>query len=105
MGGAEIDFARDQPVAGNLEVRWIHGSRSARDNTDPKIQVHAYDEHTYILRQNKAVHYEGPFMYLFCGNDRALLLDTGATVDSARFPLPLFQYLISERAGAADEPY
>ncbi len=87
MGSAQIDFPRDQPVAGNLEVRWIHGSRSARHNTDPKIQVHAYDEHTYILRQNKAVHYEGPFMYLFCGNDRALLLDTGATADSARFPL------------------
>lgn len=87
MGAAPIDFARDKPVAGNLDVQWIHGSRSARDNTDPKIQVHAYDEHTYILRQNKAVHYEGPFMYLFGGNDRALLLDTGATAESARFPL------------------
>jgi hydroxyacylglutathione hydrolase len=82
-----IDFASGAPVAGNLDVRWIHGSRSARRNTDPKIQVHAYDPHTFVLRQSKAVHYEAPFLYLFCGNDRALLLDTGATGDPAAFPL------------------
>jgi lysophospholipase L1-like esterase len=45
------------------------------------------DRHTFVLRQNKAVHYEAPFLYLFCGNDRALLLDTGATADPGRFPL------------------
>jgi hydroxyacylglutathione hydrolase len=33
------------------------------------------------------VNYEAPFLYLFCGNDRALLLDTGATEDPASFPL------------------
>ena len=38
--------------AGNLDVSWIHGSEAAKYNTDPGIQVHAYDEHTYILRQN-----------------------------------------------------
>ena len=41
----------------NLNVAWIHGSQAAKYNTDPDIQVHACDEHTYILRQNKAVHY------------------------------------------------
>ncbi len=82
-----VDFVSGAPVAGDLEVRWIHGSRSARRNTDPKIQVHAYDAHTFVLRQSKAVHYEAPFLYLFCGNDRALLLDTGATADPAAFPL------------------
>jgi hydroxyacylglutathione hydrolase len=40
-----------------------------------------------VLRQSKAVHYEAPFLFLFCGNDRALLLDTGATADPAAFPL------------------
>ena len=39
----------------NLDVAWIHGSQAAKYNTDPDIQVHACDEHTYILRQNKAV--------------------------------------------------
>ena len=73
--------------AANLDVSWIHGSEAAKYNTDPDIQVHAYDEHTYILRQNMAVHYEAPFMFLLFGGSRALLLDTGATSDSRFFPL------------------
>ena len=71
----------------NLNVAWIHGSEAAKYNTDPDIQVHACDEHTYILRQNKAVHYEAPFMFLLFGRARALLLDTGATASSQFFPL------------------
>ncbi len=51
------------------------------------MQVHAVDERTYVLRQNKTVHFEGPFLYLFLGDERALLLDTGATADAERFPL------------------
>jgi glyoxylase-like metal-dependent hydrolase (beta-lactamase superfamily II) len=87
MGEALIDFTSGTPVAGDLDVRWQHGSVSSAHNTDPPIQVHAYDEHTFILRQNKAVHYEAPFMFLLCGNERALLLDTGATEDAQTFPL------------------
>jgi len=75
------------PGAGDLDVRWIHGSESAKHNTDPDIQVHRYDEHTYVLRQNKAINYEAPFMFLMFGNARALLLDTGATASPAYFPL------------------
>lgn len=81
-----VDFTA--PVAGrSLDVRWIHGSESAKHNTDPEIQVHHYDEHTVILRQNKAVNYEAPFLFLLFGNDRAVLLDTGATTEPAYFPL------------------
>ncbi|MFD8782070.1 MBL fold metallo-hydrolase [Kitasatospora sp. NPDC059599] len=75
------------PVARPLEARWIHGSPSAKHNTDPELQVHAYDEHTVILRQNKAIHYEAPFLYLLFGADRALLLDTGATAEPEFLPL------------------
>jgi hydroxyacylglutathione hydrolase len=70
-----------------LEVRWIHGSESAKHNTDPDIQVHRYDEHTAILRQNKAVDYEAPFMFLLFGDARAVLIDTGATESRDFFPL------------------
>jgi len=83
---SHVDFAVG-PVDGSLDVRWIHGAPSRRRRTDPPIQVHAFDEHTYVLRQSKAVHYEAPFMYLLMGNERALLLDTGATADSESFPL------------------
>jgi glyoxylase-like metal-dependent hydrolase (beta-lactamase superfamily II) len=71
----------------NLDVEWIHGSEAAKYNADPDIQVHACDEHSYVLRQNMAVHYEAPFMFLLFGGSRALLLDTGATENPQFFPL------------------
>ncbi|MFJ9445423.1 MBL fold metallo-hydrolase [Kitasatospora sp. NPDC101235] len=79
--------AAGTPIARPLDVRWIHGSPSAKHNTDPDIQVHEYDEHTVILRQNKAVHYEAPFLFLLFGTERAVLIDTGATAEAAYFPL------------------
>jgi hypothetical protein len=75
-----MDFP-DGGAALDLDVAWIHGSAAAKYNTDPDVQVHACDEHTYILRQNKAVHYEAPFMFLLFGASRAVLLDTGATAN------------------------
>ena len=83
---ANIDFADGAGVP-NMDVAWIHGSEAAKYNTDPDIQVHACDEHTYILRQNKAVHYEAPFMFLLFGAAKAVLLDTGATANPGFFPL------------------
>jgi len=85
MTTTRIDFS--PPAPGTMDVRWIHGSPSAKHNTDPDIQVHAYNEHTFILRQNKAVDYEAPFLFLLFGNDRVVLLDTGATAAAEHFPL------------------
>jgi hydroxyacylglutathione hydrolase len=81
-----IDFGAG-PVEGSLDVRWIHGGPVPKRCADPPIQVHRYDPHTVLMRQSKAVHYEAPFLFLLFGNERALLLDTGATADPARFPL------------------
>ncbi|MFR9780599.1 MBL fold metallo-hydrolase [Micromonospora sp. MS34] len=82
-----IDFTAGAPVAGSLDVAWIHGVPSKRSAPEAPIQVHWYDEHTAILRQSKAVNYEAPFLYLLFGNGRALLLDTGATANPQLFPL------------------
>jgi hydroxyacylglutathione hydrolase len=82
-----IDFTAEHPQPGDLDVRWIHGSSSAKHNTDPDIQAHWYDEHTVILRQNKAIDYEAPFMFLIFGNAKVVLIDTGATESAEYFPL------------------
>ena len=83
-----VDFVTGAPTSsGSLDVRWRHGVRPRSGDTEPKIQVHRYDEHTFVLRQGKTVSYEAPFLYLFFGNARALLLDTGATDDPARCPV------------------
>jgi glyoxylase-like metal-dependent hydrolase (beta-lactamase superfamily II) len=42
---------------------------------------------TITLRQPLALSHEAPFMHLLLGRERALLLDTGAVRDAARFPL------------------
>ena len=66
---------------------WIHGSLNCNENADPPVQVVRYNGNTFILRQNKCIHYEAPFIYLFLGNKKALLMDTGATEDENQFPL------------------
>lgn len=82
---AMVDFTAAVPTRRELDVRW--GSPSSKHDTDPEIQVHAYDERTFILRQNMAVHYEAPFLFLMFGNARAVLIDTGATESAEFFPL------------------
>ena len=82
-----IEFSPGTPAGHPLDVAWIHGSPSAKHNTDDDLQVYAYDPHTLILRQNMAVNYEAPFLYLLFGQDRAVLIDTGATADAEWFPL------------------
>ena len=67
--------------------KWIHGSEDCSTNAHSLIQVVRYNVDTWILRQNKCVHYEAPFMFLFIGDNKALLVDTGATGDENNFPL------------------
>ena len=69
------------------KTAWIHGAADCKKNTDPLIQVLQINSSTWILRQNKCINYEAPFMYLFLGRKKALLMDTGATEDEKQFPL------------------
>jgi len=77
-----VDFEVGPAAAGDLDVRWNHGAAG-----EAPLQIHAYDPHTYVLRQSKATSYEAPFLYLLFGNERAILLDTGATKDAEVFPV------------------
>lgn len=82
-----IGCAQHQPHVDLSEIKWIYGSDDCLQNSDPPIQVIHYNATTWILRQNKCVDYEAPFMFLFAGSENALLVDTGATEDSTSFPL------------------
>ena len=66
---------------------WSHGSPDCATNADPPIEVRRHDADTYVLRQNKCVHFEAPFIYVLFGERAVLVLDTGATADPQRFPL------------------
>ena len=69
------------------KTKWISGSADCKENTDQPIQVVQYNYNTWILRQNKCVNYEAPFMFLFIGHKKALLMDDGATSSEARSPI------------------
>jgi glyoxylase-like metal-dependent hydrolase (beta-lactamase superfamily II) len=56
-----------------LFAPWINGTAP-----ESSMQVQRYDRDTYVIRQSIRTNFEGPFLYLFFGRDRALLLDTGA---------------------------
>ena len=64
---------------------WINGENCA---TEPKIQSFAHDANTYILRQSMCTDFEGPFIYLLFGQEKVLMVDSGA---SANPPIPLQQ--------------
>jgi len=58
-------------------VKWIHGAPNCAQSTDPLIQVHAFDDDSFILRISKCYSYEGNFIYLLFGDTRAIMFDTG----------------------------
>lgn len=66
-------------------IQWMHGAQDCdAAQADPEYiewQQVRYQSDTYIFRQNKCSNYEAPFVYLFIGSERSLLIDTGATVD------------------------
>ena len=63
----------------------MHGAQDCdAARTDPgyiEWQQVRYQVNTYIFRQNKCSNYEAPFVCLLIGTDRALLIDTGATIE------------------------
>ena len=72
-----------------LPTHWINGSINCfnKDSYKPNIEAFAVNNDTFILRENKCINYEAPFMYLLFSNHTVLLIDSGATVSSKSFPI------------------
>ena len=83
-GGGDGSVTNPDAPAGGLEggsltVSWMHGSQNCANNTDPEVQVLAYNATVHIIRQNKCNTFEAPFIYVIEGDTKALSIDTGAT--------------------------
>ena len=77
---------------GAFAERWIDGTRADEAEThthadEAQTQTHAdeaetqtqrFDGDTYVIRQSLHTNFEGNFLFLLFGEERALLLDTGA---------------------------
>lgn len=72
---------------GSLDVRWNEGASDCSKNPPPPLQVHAYNQQTYILRESLCATFEAPFMYLLIGSQKALLIDSGDVAETAAVPL------------------
>jgi hydroxyacylglutathione hydrolase len=68
---------------GVLPLRWETGYPDC-SVVEKDFQVWKYNDDFYILRESGCVHDEKPFLFILFGQNKALLLDTGAGPDSAR---------------------
>ena len=74
-------------VKGSLPAQWNIGAQDCAATPEPPLQVYAYEPQTFILRQSLCASFEGNFIYLLVGSDKALLIDTGAIADPQKMPL------------------
>jgi len=70
-----------QPNGGDLErgvlpAHWF--SQQPKCMEIPEWQVHEYNPNFFILRQSPCTDYEKPFIFLFFGKEKAMLVDTGS---------------------------
>ena len=81
LGASLLCGQADGPDGGGVEPgvlppSWATGGPKCIEL--PDWEVHEYNPDFFILRQSGCVHYEKPFLYLIFGNEKALLVDTGA---------------------------
>jgi hydroxyacylglutathione hydrolase len=69
------------------DKKWIHGSANCDLNAEPAIDQLRVNSNTFILRQNKCIDVEAPFIYVLFGEHTAFIQDTGATEDPDKFPI------------------
>ena len=80
-------LAGNSPLELLQQKHWIHGAPDCGEDTGPAVEVYEYRPDSYILRQNKCLTFEAPFMYLLVGNESASLLDKGALSAGEQEPL------------------
>ena len=84
---------------------WFSGAKDCSVDNNKAIEVYQKNANSYILRQNKCLHYEAPFIYLLLGSEKALLVDTGATKSAKDFPLAqTIQAILASKAQASKKP-
>lgn len=96
-----MDFGKD------LEFKhWKSGkddcdSRLMKESVLSNYEIHQYDKSSYIIRQNKCSNPEAPMMYLMLGENKNVLLDTGAKgEDSGQELVQIVQKLIHKYGSA-----
>jgi hydroxyacylglutathione hydrolase len=71
------------------DKKWFGGAPDCRkpESRTPPYEVLEVNKGYYIMRQNKCINFEAPFIYLYIGETGALLIDTGSTSSAEQMPL------------------
>lgn len=56
---------------------WSHGAKDCDKDQQPILDIYQHNADTFIIRQNKCLTYEAPFIYVFIGKEKILVIDTG----------------------------
>jgi hydroxyacylglutathione hydrolase len=96
--------ARADLASGSMDVHWNEGAQDCHVTPPPPLQVHRYNDQTFIIRESLCETEEAPFMYLLIGSKRALLIDTGDVADPTAMPLAQTVLGLLPGAGAAKLP-
>ncbi len=97
-------FAWSQLASESMDVHWDEGAADCAKNSQPPLQVHAFNQQTFILRENLCSTFEAPFMYQLIGSKRALLIDTGDVADPNQMPLATTVLSLLPADGSAKLP-
>jgi glyoxylase-like metal-dependent hydrolase (beta-lactamase superfamily II) len=66
--------AKSTPDSTVFSQPWISGL----SENEPPLQAQEYDSNTLVMRQSLRTSFEAPFIYLLFGDEKALLIDSGA---------------------------
>jgi hydroxyacylglutathione hydrolase len=87
VGLREFSAGGAAQVPGTLQMRWNEGAKDCRAAKFEPLEVRAYNETTFVIREGLCATFEAPFIYLLIGTKRALLIDTGDVADPQGMPL------------------
>ena len=77
--GSEISEAKQPSLRGPKPILFEKPWNAGLERKEPKLQVQQLHDGIFVIRQSVRTNFESPFMYLLLGEERALLLDTGAS--------------------------
>ena len=94
-----ILLAIESLQTGSLPRQWRPSGPNCIET--PDWEIHEYNPNLFILRESGCTNYEKPFLYLFFGESKALLQDTGAGVTDIDRIIPK---LLSQWASRNNRP-